>query len=112
MKPTQAESFRLFAAELVSQSKEVFVKDGTHGEMFFLIAENGQGTIMPIVKSVDRDDLVAVLKQRIQQENIFGIVHIAESWSYFPRGEHDHTMKQLALGEIKVAELTPGDRRE
>jgi hypothetical protein len=108
----RAESFRHFAETLRDHSKEVFLKDRTHGEMFFLVNELGEGNIIMAPPKQDRNVTAESLRQRICEEKIYGVVHIAESWTYFPRSEGDHTMKQIALGEIKVAELSPGDRTE
>ena len=49
--------------------------------------------------------MLAGLKQRIRDEDTYGVVHISESWSYFSRRRGDHTLKQIAEGEIKVSEL-------
>ena len=61
---------------------------------------------------MDRNQFVEVLKQAIRANDIYGVIHIAESWSYFPRTPNDHTMKQVVEGEIAVSELKPGDKTD
>ena len=61
---------------------------------------------------MDRDAFVAQLKRGIKQHQIFGIIHMVEAWTYFPRKPADHTMRQIMEGEIAVSELNKGDRTE
>jgi hypothetical protein len=108
----QATSFRRFAEHLKEQSKEMFLRDGHHAEIFFLIDGDGGTTIIPTPADVDRDQMLAGLKRRIRECDSYGVVHISESWSYFCRRRGDHILKQIAEGEIKVSELRPEDRDE
>jgi|ERR1017187_6293219 hypothetical protein len=108
----RAKLFRHFAQHLKEQSKQMFLRDGHHAEIFFLVDADGGTTIIPTPADVDRDEMLAGLKRRIQDEDTYGVVHIAESWSYFGQKRGDHTLKQIAEGEIKVSELRPEDRDE
>lgn len=80
--------------------------------MFFFITGKGEGSVMPAPAKMDRDEMAAKLRQFVRQNDIFGVVHIAESWTYFPKEASDHTMKQILLGEIGVSNLRPEDRNE
>jgi hypothetical protein len=108
---SRATCFRRFAQDLKEQSKGVFLRDKHHAEMFFLVDGDGNTTFTPVA-DVDRDEMLARLKRRIRDGDIYGVVHIAESWSYFGQKRRDHTLKQIAEGEIKVSELRPEDRDE
>lgn len=104
--------FQQYADGLVNQSKEVFLKDKGHHEMFFFVTDKGEGSVMPAPAKMDRDEMAAKLRQFVRENNIFGVIHIAESWTYFPKGASDHTMKQIMLGETNVSSLNPEDRGE
>jgi hypothetical protein len=108
----RANCFRRFAQELKEQSKQVFLKDKHHAEMFFMVTEDGQAGVMPAPPKMERDEMVAKLKQSIRENNVYGAIHIVETWTYFRSGAKDHTMTQLMAGEIKVSELQPQDRDE
>jgi hypothetical protein len=118
MKPEQSSqserqaSFRQFAEELVEVSKRMFLRDKTHAQIFFFFGEDGDRNIMPAPVDVVPDELAARLKAFIHDNPIYGLVHVLESWTYFPTGATDHTMKQIQLGEIRVSELQDLDRRE
>src|ERR1035441_5870588 len=98
--------FRRLAQHLNDRSKEMFLRDGHHAEIFFLVDGNGGTTIIPTPADVDRDQMLAGLKQRIREGDSYGVVHISESWSYFCRRRGDHTLKQIAEGEIRSEEHT------
>jgi hypothetical protein len=108
----KAACFRRFAQELKEQTKQVFLKDKHHSEMFFFVTDDGQAGVMLAPPKIDRDEMVAKLKQKIRQNNVYGVVHIVETWTYFRSGAKDHTMTQIMAGEIKVSELRPQDRDE
>jgi hypothetical protein len=105
-------SFRRFAQELKEQSKQVFLRDGHHDEIYYFVSEDGQGEVIAVQAKENRDEMVVALKQRIRERNIYGLVHIVEGWTYFRQGTRDHTMRQILEGEIKVSELRPDDRGE
>ncbi len=109
---TRATCFRRFAQDLKEQSKGVFLRDGHHGEMFFFVSDDGRAAVMPAPADLDRDKMVDQLRQKVRENNIYGLVHISESWSYFRQKPVDHTLKQIMEGEIKVSELRPQDRDE
>jgi hypothetical protein len=93
-------------------ARETFLRDGTHMEIFFLNQADGQGGIVPPPPGMERDAFIRVLKQAIRDHAIYGVVHVAEAWAYLPRQPNDHTFKQVVAGEIAVADLAPGDKRE
>lgn len=108
----KATCFRRFVQFVKQQHKDVFLRDGHHAEMFFFVTDDGTVEVMPAPANMDRDQTVEMLKRKVQENNAYGFVHIAESWGYFRRKPGDHTMRQIAEGEIKVSELRPEDRDE
>lgn len=108
----RAACFRQFAEGLVAQSKAIFLADRCHGEMFFFVTPNGEALVIPAPPKMDRDELVVNVRQTVQQQDIYGVVHIVEGWTYFAQRPHDHTITQIIEGEIRVSELRPEDRTE
>jgi hypothetical protein len=108
----KAACFRRFAQELKAQSKQVFLKDKHHCEMFMFVTEDGQGFVVPSPPKMERDELVESVKRTIREQNVYGVVHIVEGWAYFRQKPGDHTFRQVMEGEIKVSELRPEDRDE
>ena|ERR1041384_694381 len=105
-------SFRRFAEGLRDLSRDIFLRDGTHAEMFFMISEDGHGYMILAPAKMERDEMVELLRKRICEEKTYGVVHIVESWTYIPKTRGDHTLKQIVQGEIAVSELQPSDRSE
>lgn len=102
-------SFRRYAAFLHDKAKWTFLKDKTHVELVFVFLPTGEGNILLV--QGDRDEFAANLKTVVQNNDIIGIVHIAEAWTRFG-GRGDHVTKQLMLGEMGVSDLRPEDRGE
>ena len=42
----------------------------------------------------------------------YGVIQIAEAWTYNRRSAEDHTFKQVMFGEMRVSDLNQGDRTE
>ena len=61
---------------------------------------------------IDRDQFTQVLRQTIQMNDIYGVVHILEAWVFIPKRPNDHTMKQILAGEMAVSDLKKGDKTE
>jgi hypothetical protein len=112
MKADPSGSLRRHATWLNNLARVTFLTDKTHVEIFFLLLADGTGGLAQTPVGMDRDQFLAVLKGSIKEHGIFGVIHIAETWSYFPRRPNDHTMKQIVQGEIAVSELNQGDRTE
>ncbi len=100
------------AAWLNGLARETFERDGTHVEILFLYREDGEGAIGQPPPDMDRAEFMPLLKASIRENDIFGVIHIAESWTYLPRQPNDHTFRQVVEGEIAVSQLQPGDKTE
>jgi hypothetical protein len=107
-----AESLRRYAAALNEQARATFLESGTHVPLMFLFKTAGLGAVVPLVGSMEKAQMAETLRKHIQAENVFGVIHIAEAWAYLPQRKNDHTFKQLAQGEMRVADLKRGDQSE
>jgi len=105
-------SLLAFAEFLHKQARQTFMRDGTHVEILFIVADNGTTQPQPIAKPMTREHVAECLKQQIPDSNIYGLIHIAETWSYTSKGSNDHTLKQLEWGEMRVSELRDDDKSE
>ena len=66
----------------------------------------------PPLPDMPKDQFVAVLRQRIRDDNTFGVVHILEAWVYVPKKPNDHIYNQILAGEMGVSDLKQGDKTE
>lgn len=107
-----AGSFAACAAWFSSKARETFLKDKTHGEMFFFWDVQGQMGAAQPPPGIERAQLTAMLKAEVERLQVYGVVHIAEAWMYLPKQKNDHTYKQVVQGEIAVSQLKPEDRTE
>ncbi len=105
-------SLRLRAEWLNEKARRTFLSDKFHTELFLLFRADGQSGIVQPPPKIDRDVFVGALKDAIRQNDIYGVVHIVEAWSYFRKKEQDHTLTQLMMGEMAVSDLKKGDREE
>ena len=111
-KSNPSESLRCIGSWFNDEARRSFLKYATHTEMFFLYKDDGQGGMLQPPRDMDRDTFVKVFKNAIRQNDIFGVVHIVEAWTYAPRSLNDHAYKQILDGEIMIAELKAEDRAE
>ena len=105
-------SLRRRADWLNEKARRTFLLDKFHTEMFLLFRADGQSGLVQPPPKVDRDVFVGALKDAIRQNDIYGVVHIVEAWSYFRKQQQDHTLTQLMMGEMAVSDLKNGDREE
>jgi hypothetical protein len=59
-----------------------------------------------------RQDVICDVKRWIREENLYAVIHIFAGISYFPKGENDHTLRQLQSGEMTLDALKEEDRFE
>lgn len=107
-----AKSLWSYGLWLTETARATFLADGTHVEIFFLVLPDGQMALGQPPLDMDRGHLTRTLKQTVEKNNICGVIHVVEAWTYIPRQPNDHTFKQLAAGEMKVSQLKPEDRTE
>jgi len=93
-------------------ARQVFLKDGTHVEILFILAEDGTMQPVPIAAPMTREDVSARLREQLPGSRVYGLIHIAEAWAYLPKGPDDHTRKQLEWGEMRVSSLRDEDKTE
>jgi hypothetical protein len=93
-------------------ARQVFLKDGTHVEILFLLADDGTIQPVPIAKPMTRADVSSQLREQLPGSQVYGLIHIAEAWAYLPKRPDDHTRKQLEWGEMRVSSLRDEDKAE
>ncbi|MBM4149071.1 MAG: hypothetical protein FJ224_08495 [Lentisphaerae bacterium] len=97
---------------LHAEAQGVFLKDGSHGQMLFLFSDDGIASINPIPPGTSPERLTAGVRQAVKEHNLYGVITVAEAWTYFPKDDRDHTSFQLLDGEMNVADLSDGDKTE
>lgn len=90
----------------------MFLKAGSHVEIYFLFTREGQGTLIQVPPGMTREAFMANLQGTIKANNAYGVIQIGEVWAYIPPRPDDHTYRQVLEGEMKVSELKPGDKKE
>lgn len=70
-------------------ARQVFLKDGTHVEILFILAEDGTMQPVPIAAPMTREDVSARLREQLPGSRVYGLIHIAEAWAYLPKGPDD-----------------------
>ena len=93
-------------------AQQVFLKDGTHLEILFILADDGTMQPVPIAEPMTREEVSAKLREQLPGSQVYGLIHIAEAWAYLPKGPNDHTQKQLEWGEMSISSLRHEDKTE
>lgn len=99
-------------AWLNDQARRTFLQDGTHIELVMLLRADGEGGVATPPPGMSRAAFGAALRGAIKNNDIYGVLHVSEAWTYFPRQPNDHTFRQVQMGEIAVSQLRPEDRTE
>ena len=105
------ESLHRLAAAFNELARLTFLRDGTHVPLAFLVDEGGELGLIPPMPG-DPADFIALVKSQVSARQAYGVLHIAETWAYLRRSPADHTFTQVALGEMRVSDLQPGDKTE
>ena len=111
-KSDPAGSLRRLGEWYLSRARGMFLKSGSHVELYFLFSKDGQGSLIQVPPGMDRETFMANLKGTMLKMGSYGVIQIAEVWTYLPPRPNDHTFRQVLEGEIKVSELKPEDRTE
>jgi len=101
-----------WAEWLHCEARRVYDQDGTHAHMLFLFDNDGIASFNPIPPNTTAQQIVAGVRQAVREHSLYGVITIAETWTYFPKDRADHTAFQLLDGEIGVADLRAQDRTE
>ena len=111
-KSDPAGSLRRLGEWYCDRARGMFLKAGSHVEIYFLFTRDGQGTMIQIPPGMAREAFMANLQGTIKANNAYGVIQIGEVWAYIPPRPNDHTYRQVLEGEIKVSELKEGDKTE
>ena len=108
----KSSSFLKWAEWLYKEAKRVFNQDGNHCHLLFLFDDNGIAGINPIPPNTESEQLVHVVRAAVKENNLYAVITVAESWTYFPKSSNDHTVFQIKDGEMRVADLNDDDKAE
>jgi hypothetical protein len=81
-----------------------------HSEMFFMFKADGQFSMSQTLPDANRDFVIAKLKEAIHAKNVYGVIHVGETWTYFP-DQNDRTIKR-DTPDASIPEIHTGDKRE
>ena len=105
-------SLKAYAEFLHQQAVEMFRKDKTHCQILFLFTDAGLASVNPVPANIAADALTAGVRQAVLDNGLYGVIMIAEAWTYLPKRAKDHTAVQIMCGEMNVADLKDEDRTE
>lgn len=105
-------SLKAYAEWLHVEAVRVFRKDKTHVQILFLFSDAGLVSVNPVPANTAADALTAGVRQAVLDNGLYGVIMIAEAWTYLPKRAKDHTAVQIMCGEMRVADLKDGDRTE
>ncbi len=109
----KSESLKEFGKWLHEEAMRVFAKDKTHTQIIFMFdAEEGLISVNQVPPNTSNDQIINGVRQAVIENNIYGVVSVAEAWTYFPKGKRDHTVVQLMHNEMGVADLNEDDKTE
>lgn len=108
----ESECMRNWTDNLHNEAKRLMIQDGTHVSLLFLFNKtDGLVSVNQVPPNVDHSQLNEAIANAVNEHNLYGVVFIGETWTYFVK-ENDHTAFQLLDGEMSVSDLNPEDKRE
>ena len=105
-------SLKACAEWLHREAVRMFMQDKSHCQILFLFTDAGLVSVNPVPANTPNDRLVAGVRQAVRENNLYGVITIAEAWTYLPKQARDHTAVQIMHGEMRVADLKDEDRTE
>lgn len=100
------------AAWLNAEARRQFVEAGTHVELVFLFRADGQGGLATPPAGMPKEQFAGALRNAVKEHDLYGVLHVAEAWTYLPARPGDHTYRQITEGEMSVSDLQAQDRTE
>lgn len=92
-------SLRRLALWFNDEARGTFLKDASHSELYFLISQDGQQTMIQPPEDIDREALHLGLRSAVRKNNTYGVIQIAECWHHPLKRPTDRPRKQVAEGE-------------
>lgn len=105
-------SLKAYAEWLHREAVRVFMKDKTHVQILFLFSDVGLVSVNPVPANTAAAAVTAGVRQAVLDNGLYGVIMIAEAWTYLPKRAGDHTVVQIMHGEMNVADLKDEDRTE
>jgi hypothetical protein len=98
---------------LHKEAKRLFLQDGTHASLLFCFCkEPGLISINPVPPNIQHHQLDGAIMNAVSEHNLYGVIFIGETWTYFIKDKKDHTAFQLLDGEMNIADLNNEDKKE
>ena len=105
-------SLLAYAEWLHAEAREMFDQDGTHAHILFLFSDDGLASMNPIPPNTDEAQITAGVRQSVAENDLYGVISIAEAWTYFPQNARDHIAVQLLHNEMNVSDLKAEHKTE
>ena len=100
-----------YARWLHREAVEIFLDEKRHGYVLFLFSESeGLVSFNPVPHEATEAQILAGVRKAVRDNDIYGVVAIMETWTYFPKTRRDHTVIQLLHNEMGVADLKDEDK--
>lgn len=98
---------------LHTQAVDTFLADKTHVHLLFLFScDNGLISVNPLPPGVTDEQMLGGVRQAVRQHDLYAVITIAETWTYFSSGSRDHTLVQIMHNEMRVSDLRDEDKAE
>lgn len=65
-------------------ARQLFLQDGTHVEILFLLAKDGTMQPVPIAPPMTREEVTSQLREQLPGSRVYGLIHIGEAWAMCP----------------------------
>ena len=111
-KSDPAGSLRRLGEWYCERARGMFLKAGSHVEIYFLFSHDGQGTMIQPQPGMPREVFMANLAATMRKMGSYGVIQIGEVWAYLPPKPNDHTYRQVMEGEMRVSDLKPEDKTQ
>jgi len=105
-------SLKAYAEYLHREAVRVFMRDRTHVQILFLFGDAGLVSVNAVPANTAADAVTAGVRRAVLDNGLYGVIMIAEAWTYMPKVARDHTAVQILHGEMNVADLKDEDRAE
>ena len=69
-----AESLRRLGEWYLTRARGMFLKAGSHVEIYFLFSQDGQGTLIQVPPGMDRETFMLNLKGTLRKLNSYGVI--------------------------------------
>lgn len=69
---------------------DTFLKDKTRCQILFLFGDDGLASVNPLPENTEPEHLLVGVRRVDLENNLYGVITIAECWKYKPKRPGDH----------------------